>query len=102
MVSQKNLKSSFLRNLEKAINLTSYFFSNVLQTFFQKNGDFQMDSEVSKDDFQINDFVVYPSHGVGQRRVRGKQQNHLSENRLLILHYPFESHHFSEKKFVTH
>lgn len=66
MVSQKNLKSSFLRNLEKAINLTSYFFSNVLQTFFQKNGDFQMDSEVSKDDFQINDFVVYPSHGVGR------------------------------------
>ncbi len=66
MVSQKNLKSSFLRNLEKAINLTSYFFSNVLQTVFQKNGDFQMDSEVSKDDFQINDFVVYPSHGVGR------------------------------------
>ena len=24
-----------------------------------------MDSEVSKDNFQINDFVVYPSHGVG-------------------------------------
>ena len=24
------------------------------------------DSEVSKDDFQINDFVVYPSHGVGR------------------------------------
>lgn len=66
MVSQKNLKSSFLRNLEKAINLTSYFFSNVLIISFQKNGDFQMDSEVSKDDFQINDFVVYPSHGVGR------------------------------------
>ena len=66
MVSQKNLKSSFLINLEKAINLTSYFFSNVLQTFFQKNGDFQMDSEVSRGDFQINDFVVYPSHGVGR------------------------------------
>ena len=66
MVSQKNLKSSFLRNLEKAINLTSYFFSNVLQPCFSENGDFQMDSEVSKDDFQINDFVVYPSHGVGR------------------------------------
>ena len=66
MVSQKSLKSSFLRNLEKAINLTSYFFSNVLTISFQKNGDFQMDSEVSKDDFQINDFVVYPSHGVGR------------------------------------
>ena len=25
-----------------------------------------MDSEVSKDNFQINDFVVYPSHGVGR------------------------------------
>ena len=25
-----------------------------------------MDSEVSKVDFQINDFVVYPSHGVGR------------------------------------
>ena len=25
-----------------------------------------MDSELSKDDFEINDFVVYPSHGVGQ------------------------------------
>ena len=25
-----------------------------------------MDSEVSKNDFEINDFVVYPSHGVGQ------------------------------------
>ena len=67
MVNQKNLKSSFLRNLERVINLTSYFFFNVLQPFFSKNnGDFQMDSEVSKDDFQINDFVVYPSHGVGR------------------------------------
>ena len=25
-----------------------------------------MDSELSKVDFQINDFVVYPSHGVGR------------------------------------
>ena len=68
MVSQKNLKSSFLRNLERVINLTSYFFFNVLKPFFPfpNNGDFQMDSEVSKDDFQINDFVVYPSHGVGR------------------------------------
>ena len=66
MVSQKSLKSSFLRNLEKAINLTSYFFSNVLNPVFQISGAFQMDIEVSKDDFQINDFVVYPSHGVGR------------------------------------
>ena len=66
MVSQKNLKSSFLRNLERVINLTSYFFLMCYTLFFQTNGDFQMDSEVSKDDFQINDFVVYPSHGVGR------------------------------------
>ena len=25
-----------------------------------------MDSDISNEDFQINDFVVYPSHGVGQ------------------------------------
>ena len=25
-----------------------------------------MDSEISNDDFQIDDFVVYPSHGVGR------------------------------------
>ena len=33
-----------------------------------------MDSEVSKNDFQINDFVVYPSHGVG-RIVNEEVQN---------------------------
>ena len=33
-----------------------------------------MDSEVSKVDFQINDFVVYPSHGVG-RIVNEEVQN---------------------------
>ena len=33
-----------------------------------------MDSEVSKVDFQINDFVVYPSHGVG-RIVKEEVQN---------------------------
>ena len=67
MASQRNLKNSSLRNLEKATNLTSYFFSDVLQTiFFLGNGDFKMASEVSKDDFEINDFVVYPSHGVGR------------------------------------
>ena len=33
-----------------------------------------MDSEVSKVDFQINDFVVYPSHGVG-RIVSEEVQN---------------------------
>ena len=25
-----------------------------------------MDSDISNEDFQIDDFVVYPSHGVGQ------------------------------------
>ena len=33
-----------------------------------------MDSEVSKVDFQINDFVVYPSHGVG-RIINEEVQN---------------------------
>ena len=33
-----------------------------------------MDSEVSRVDFQINDFVVYPSHGVG-RIVNEEVQN---------------------------
>ena len=33
-----------------------------------------MDGEVSKVDFQINDFVVYPSHGVG-RIVNEEVQN---------------------------
>ena len=30
------------------------------------SGGILMDSEISNDDFQIDDFVVYPSHGVGR------------------------------------
>ena len=37
----------------------------MLQNFFNFCGEFN-DSDISNEDFQIDDFVVYPSHGVGQ------------------------------------
>ena len=46
-----------------------------------------MDSEVSKVDFQINDFVVYPSHGVG-RIVDEEVQNVAGfELKLYVLNF---------------